>query len=94
MENENKLNQFEYELPYWNKTFGSPAIEIIISADESESYEIDAFHVFKLENGKYATVYENGCSCYDYARDAEIELFPDKEKALEQFYKWQKEQGE
>jgi len=78
-----------YRLEAWITTFGSVPVELIASEDFSESYEMDAGHVYRLENGKFATVFESGCSCYE-ARDAAIELFPTKEAAMEQFDAWVK----
>ena len=32
-------------------------------------------HIFELENGKFAVVNEEGCSCYDVV-EADIDIYP------------------
>lgn len=83
--------QWKYEFKTWASRFGSPVIEMVEHEDRSESYEMDAAHVFKLENGNFAFVTECGCSCYS-SDDADIDLFQDLEKAQEAFRKWQKKE--
>lgn len=77
------------EISAWIHALGSMPISRIAHEDRSQSYEMDVAHVFELENGKFALVTEEGCSCYE-SSDAQIELFPDKKKALKQFEKWKR----
>jgi len=76
--------EWEYEFENWTERFGSEPIELIASIDYSESYETEKMHIFKLKNGKYVSVYECGCSCYDY-RDAQIDIYPNALSALEKY---------
>lgn len=71
----------------WETQFGSKAIRTIASEDQSADWEVNAFHVYELENGKYATVYESGCSCYD-SNDAQIEVYDTEEEAMAEFNSW------
>lgn len=86
----NKIDGLDYELKYWIPRFGSNPVKRIAYEDFSASYEMDVIHVLELENGKYAVITECGCSCYG-AEDADIEVLPTKEAAMEQFDKWVKE---
>jgi hypothetical protein len=86
---ENQLGIDDYEIKAWIKTLGSMPVERVAHEDLSESYEMTEAHVFKLENGQYALVTEDGCSCYS-ADEAEIELFPTQEKAVDKFNIWLK----
>jgi len=79
-----------YQIEAWIMRLGSFPKEVIKSVDISECYEMTAAHVFKLENKKYALVTESGCSCYS-ASDANIDLFPTKDKALTAFAAWEKQ---
>lgn len=88
-----KINLDEWEIKEWISRLGSMPIEIIENCDRSAAWEVTRFKVLKLENGKYATVEENGCSCYD-ARDADIEIFSSKKEAVAQFEKWEKMQND
>lgn len=90
MINEELLKQFHYEFKYWIPVFKSDPVELIAHEDRSADYETEMFHIFKLENGKYATVHEAGCSCYS-VDEAEIDILPTEELAMEQFIKWQKD---
>lgn len=80
----------DYELKEWLVPLGSMPLERLAHEDLSQSYEMCAAHVFRLENGKCALITEEGCSCYS-PDQAYIELFPDKTTALEAFEKWKKE---
>lgn len=86
MKKEDLFKEWKSEFSAWMFTFGSAPIELVVSEDWSESYEMTRRTIFKLENGQYALVKENGCSCYTYA-DADIELFPSKRAALVAFKK-------
>jgi hypothetical protein len=83
-------HRFSYEFEYWRKIPEFSPIECLESKDLSESWEMEAAHVFKLKGGKFALVTESGCSCYS-AGDAHIDLFPSKARAMEAFKKWEKE---
>lgn len=80
----------DYDLKYWMPVFGSKPVERIAHEDFAGSYEKCECHVFRLENNQYAVVAENGCSCYS-ADDAQIELFPTEQAAMESFEKWIKQ---
>jgi hypothetical protein len=86
---EKELNEKWYQVKYWNETgrFPSPAVALVKSADHSEPYESDSQEIFKLKDGQFALVLESGCSCYDAATDADIELYPDLTKAKEAWNK-------
>lgn len=73
---------WRYKFEAWNEKLGSKPKSLLDTADYSKDYDMDQMHILELENGKYATVIEKGCSCYD-SSDAEIEVHPNKEKALE-----------
>jgi hypothetical protein len=87
-----KLNLDEWEIKEWIARLGSMPVEIIEDCDRSAAYEVTKFKVLKLENGNYATVEENGCSCYT-ASEANIEIFSSKEEAVKQFEKWERDQN-
>lgn len=80
----------DYEIKEWVLKMESFPESVVASESRPRSYETHAAHVFKLQNGKYALVVEDGCSCYS-ASDALVELFPLKKVAMEKFSKWQKE---
>lgn len=67
----------------WDSIFGCLPVAEPYHADYSESYQVDTFHVFELADGKYATISESGCSCYD-SSEAVIELHPTKYDACTQ----------
>lgn len=77
-------NCSEYAIKAWIGEFGSYPVKEVASANWSECYEMDAAHVFQLENGKYAYVRESGCSCYDYS-DAYIVILDSEEDAMTKF---------
>ena len=80
-----------WEIKAWSTRLGSYPIKVVAHEDRSEMYETNEATVVELENGKYALITEQGCSCYE-SEDAEIELFPSRIQALESFDKWVKEQ--
>lgn len=80
----------DYKLEYWIGTLGSIPVKEIAHGDYSQSYEMDRMMVYELENGKYATILEVGCSCYDSA-DAQIDLFPTKKAAMTSFEAYEKD---
>jgi len=90
MENNKLLKEWEYEFKDWIPQFGSTPIELIKSEDRSPSYEMNRFHVFKLENCQYAAVFECGCSCYEPGQ-ADIDLHPTELSAIGAFEKWRSE---
>lgn len=64
-EKTNKPN-FDYEMHDWKSEFNGATIEESIrQIDNSEHYEMDVLHLFRLSNGKFAVVVESGGSCYD-----------------------------
>ena len=87
-----KINLDDWEIKAWITRLGSMPIEIVESCDRSADYEVTKFKVLKLENGNYATVEENGCSCYE-ADDADIEIFSSKKEAVAQFEKWERQRN-
>lgn len=90
-EETNKLEGIdEYEIDAWIDRLGSMPIETVAHSNKSEAYEMNRAHVLKLADNRYALVTESGCSCYS-SSDACVDLFPDKESAMIQFRKWQKE---
>jgi hypothetical protein len=78
-----------YEREYWEPILKSKITEVVISDDESPSYEMDKFWIVGLENVKYATIHECGCSCYESSK-AEIEILASKDACKEQYEKWLK----
>ena len=81
---------WSYEFKEWQGTLLSQPVRLVISEDKSESYEMDRFHVFELENGKYAAIRESGCSCYS-SSDADITIYPTELEAIEPFLKWKRD---
>lgn len=79
----------EYEWEVWAHRLCSEPIELVESANFGECYEVEHMHVYKLNDGKYATVRESGCSCYE-SSSADIDLYPTKEAALVVFNKYVK----
>lgn len=79
----------KYKTENWIKKTQSNIVQTIVSDDKSEMYEVDKFWIVKLENGRYATILEQGCSCYD-SESAEIDILPDESAAREQYVKWLK----
>ena len=77
----------KWEIEAWITRLGSMPIKVIDRCDRSESYSIAKFTILKLEDGKYATVDENGCSCYN-SEDANIEIFSTEKEAKIQFEEW------
>ena len=82
----------EWELKSWIARLGSVPVKIIEDCNRSADYEVTKFKVLKLENGNYATVEENGCSCYESSQ-ANIEIFSSKKEAVAQFEKWERKQN-
>lgn len=89
-ENEELVEKWSWSLKNsWAQRLGSPPVELVDSADYSRSWEMDRAHIFRLENGEYALIVEQGCSCYT-ADWADIQLHPDEEKAVKKFREWKK----
>ena len=81
--------------PAWHKVWsewihGDYAVELIDEHDHSEAYEMDCIWLFRLASGRYATVEEQGCSCYDHD-DAALDLFADLESAQQDMRNWRSE---
>ena len=79
----------DYEIEAWLSRLGSPPVECLKVADLSASYEMTKCGILRLLNGQFATVVEEGCSCYS-SSDADIELHPTYEAAWVSFQKWYK----
>lgn len=75
------IDQFNYELPYWEGRLGFEPIDVLASENLSGSYEMNAAHVFKCKRG-YAIVSESGCSCYEPSW-AKIDIVPDLDAVRE-----------
>ena len=86
---EEMKNKFKYEFKFWLQIFKSDPVSCLKSEDRSASYEMSACHVFKLNNGQYAVVVEEGCSCYEPI-NANIDLYPTERIALDKFNEWEK----
>lgn len=71
----------------WTPRLSSNIVERVKHRDLSEPYEMHMAHIFKLGNGEYAVIIEEGCSCY-VAEEAQIELFPNFKRAELSFDKW------
>ena len=78
----------DYEISAWIMRLGSFPVECIKTGDAGESYVKEQFHVVKLENGKFASIHESGCSCYE-ASNAEIDLHPNQKSAMTAYRKWE-----
>ena len=88
--NKEKLaNAYKYAFECWMKNFQSVPIEEVEHYSVSVGYDVHDGHIFKLEDGNYAVVIEDGCSCYDYD-EAEIEIFKEFDKALDSYNKSKK----
>lgn len=90
---ERDLGVEEYQIKAWLYALGSRPEKRVRYADYGQTYEVEMMHVFILQNGKYATVLESGCSCYD-SSDAEIEVFATFQAAVQKFNQWEREQKE
>lgn len=84
-----------YEIECWITRLGSFPKKRIKHVDYSELYEMIRAHVLELENGKFAMISEIGCSCYGCygPSDADIEVFPSCQEALESLNRWQRSYG-
>lgn len=85
---ENVLGDYEFQA--WITRLRSAPVKEVACGDFGEAYEVNCARVLKLENGKYALITESGCSCYE-AQMADIELFPTKKAAMEQFRAWERQ---
>lgn len=84
---EELLDAWRYEFKEWIPIFQCDPIELIISENRNEDYEMNRAHIFLLDNGKYAFVGESGCSWYG-PEEAQIEICPDLDSANNLFNKW------
>ena len=52
--------------PYFdqNPTLSRPVKRMVVDADCSPPYELDASALFELENGAYVVIHVSGCSCW------------------------------
>lgn len=76
---------FRYEREAWSERLDEPIRlkERLAFLDYSESYEMDEYQLWELEDGRIMLVHRIGCSCYDDETDAEIEFLPSKQAGLE-----------
>lgn len=81
----------ENELKSFIVRLGSMPIECLAFRDFAGSFEMSQAHVWRLENGQYALIVEDGCSCYD-SNEADIDLFPTVSEAVDKYQKWVKKQ--
>lgn len=81
------VDGYEYEIKEWINSFGSVPISEIARVDFDTYYSTDNAQVFELENGSFAMVVEEGCSCYS-SSDAYIEIFQAREHALKALVGW------
>lgn len=79
-----------WQIEAWIMRLGSFPRKRVFHKDYAGSYEKREAHVLQLENGKYALVVEEGCSCYESSQ-ANIEIFQSLFKVRSQFEKWCKE---
>ena len=92
MTTKNKLELLEideWEIKAWITRLGSMPIKVIDRCDRSAPFSITRFTILKLEDGKYATIDEQGCSCY-IPENANIEIFSTEKRAKTQLEKWNK----
>jgi len=83
----------EYEIEAWLERLQSYPVKLIEQLDTGGAYEMERFSIVKLENGKYATIYESGCSCYG-PEDADIDLHPTLASAKQALKAYKKERAE
>ncbi len=83
------LEASSYAVECWEEMHGFKITEQLAYTDRSECYEVDAGHVFALDNGKFAVVIERGCSCYS-SSDADVSLCDTKEEAMKEYNRWAK----
>lgn len=79
----------EWEHPFycWLPILGSVPVALLDSVDYAGSYERREAHIFRLENGQYAFIVEEGCSCYE-PYDAEITIHPSLSAARTLLAEW------
>lgn len=78
---------WQYEFESWEPEFSAKAVALVFQDDRSEPYTRRAAHVFRLDNGKYALVTEDGCSCYT-RHDAVITVTKSKQDAMAAYDRW------
>ena len=78
------MSDWEYEMNSWREQLGAEIAESLGQQDDSQPYEMDVKHLFKLDNGNFAVVQECGCSCYE-ARDADINVFTSEQAARDEY---------
>lgn len=86
----NEFSVSTYAMEVWESQENAKIIRQVASADWSACYEMDAAHVFELDNGKFLFVEERGCSCYGY-EDASLTIVDTEEQALEHYREAQKD---
>ena len=89
---ESVLNLYKewYEFSYWCDISGFVPLTYVDEANYSQSYEIERMLIFELTGGRYATVIESGCSCYDPSW-ATVDLHGDLQSALDSFQQYKRE---
>lgn len=79
-----KFDVSHWGIECWESVHKFKVVRQLEHKDNSEPYEVDEAHVFELEDGRYATVLEYGCSCYSYD-DAIVNIFDTLDEAMENF---------
>jgi hypothetical protein len=77
----------EYEIKAWIAQLESYPIKRIKHAMGEQDYSTNEAHLLLLENGKFAVVTEEGCSCYS-SDEACINVYPDLETAETALKNW------
>lgn len=82
---EDLLSNWEYE--DWKDELKSKPTRLVSTHDKGQPYEMGLARVFELEDGKFALVTEDGCSCYDSSW-ANITLFDNEAEAMDGLKSW------
>ena len=80
----------EWELEYWKECGmleGNP-VRTVAGKDNSRPYEMDRFGIIEMDTGKFATILESGCSCYDYSQ-AQIDHHKASQDAFDSMRRWE-----
>lgn len=95
MTHEEIVAHFRYELAHtlgdtWPMPPNLTYVAVHKSEDPSDSSEKEAMHILEASNGKFYTIHESGCSCYDPSW-AEVEEHPTLDSAMRAFKTWEKQ---
>jgi hypothetical protein len=80
-------DNWTYEFNAWKDAMGGLPDQLLASHDKSEQYEMDRCHVFRIRPGRFVTIFESGCSCYE-PENATIEVYGDEASAMASYSKW------